>query len=80
MSSQLPVVLPGGKVRAHGVLAFLPQYLLNERRVSHVNCQDGAKARLPHGAVPLRSFQLGKETERSVKTPAGYEMIDTLFG
>lgn len=63
MSSELPVVLPGGKVRAHGVLALLPQDLLNERWIGHVNGQDWAEARLPHGAVPLHSFQLGHDTE-----------------
>lgn len=70
MSSELPVVLPGGEVGAHGVLAFLPQYLLNERWIGHMNCQDGAKAGLPHGPVPSHSFHLGHEGERAdlVKT------------
>lgn len=63
MSSELPVVLPGGEVRAHGVLALLPQDLLDERRIGHVNGQDGAEARLPHGPVPLHSLQLGHERE-----------------
>lgn len=63
MPPELPVVLPGGKVRAHRVLALLPQHLLDERRISHMNCQDGAEAGLPHGAIPLHSFQLGIETE-----------------
>lgn len=63
MSSELPVVLPGGQVGPHGVLALLPQHLLNERWVGHVNRQNGAEARLPHGPVPLHSFQLGHERE-----------------
>lgn len=63
VSSELPVVLPGGQVRAHGVLALLPQHLLNERRIGHVNCQDGSEARLPHGPVPPHSFQLGHERD-----------------
>lgn len=58
MSSELPVVFPGGEVRAHGMLALLSQHLLDERWIGHVNCQDGAKARLPHGTVPLHSLQL----------------------
>lgn len=63
MTSQLPVVLPGGKIRAHWVLAFLPQDLLNERWISHMNCQDGTKACLPHRSIPLDSLQLGDETK-----------------
>lgn len=64
VSSELPVVLPGGKVRTHGALALLPQHLLNERRISHMNRKDGAEARLPHGPIPLCSFQLGHERQR----------------
>lgn len=60
MSSELPVVLPGGEVGAHGVQALLPQDLLYEGRISHMNSQDGAKARLPHGAILVQSLQLGK--------------------
>lgn len=63
MSSELPVVLPGGEVRAHGVLALLPQYLLNERRIGHMDCQDGTEARLPQGPVPLQPFHLGQMRE-----------------
>lgn len=63
MSSELPVVLPGGEVRAHGVLALLPQYLLNERRIGHMDCQDGTEARLPQGPVPLQPFHLGQRRE-----------------
>lgn len=63
MSSEFPVILPGGQIRTHGVLALLPQYLLNELWISHMNCQDGAEARLPHRAVPLHTFQLGHEKE-----------------
>ena len=63
MSPELPVVLPGGNVRAHGVLTLLPQYLLDERWIGHMNRKDGAEASLPHGAIPLQSFQLGHETE-----------------
>lgn len=64
MSSELPVVLPGGEVRAHGVLALLPQYLLNERRIGHMDCQDGTEARLPQGPVPLQPFHLEQRRER----------------
>lgn len=77
VSSELPVVLPGGEVRAHGVLALLPQHLLNERWIGHMNCQDGAEARLPHGPVPLHAFQL-EEREGgggTCENPAGYEVI-----
>lgn len=65
MSSESPVVLPGGEVRAHGVLALLPQDLLDQCRISHVHCQDWTKARLPHGPVPLHTIQLGhrRQTE-----------------
>lgn len=66
MSSELPVVLPGREVRAHGVLAFLPQNLLYERRIGHMNCQDGTEAGLPHGPVPLHSFHLGRQREREI--------------
>lgn len=62
-SSELPVVLPGGQVGAHGVLALLPQDLLYELRLGYMNCQDGAKARLPHGAVLMESFHLGQKTK-----------------
>lgn len=62
MPSDLPVVLPGGQVRAHGVLALLPQYLLNERRIRHMDCKDGTEARLPHGAIPLQPLHLGHDT------------------
>lgn len=58
MSSESPVVLPGGEVGAHGVLALLPEDLLDQRRISHVHCQDRTEARLPHGPVPPHSFQL----------------------
>ncbi|TNN81301.1 hypothetical protein EYF80_008361 [Liparis tanakae] len=79
VSSELPVVLPRGKVRAHGVLALLPQNLLNEHRISHMNCQDGAEAGLPHGPIPPHSFQLGHEIEeRPCENHAGYEALDAL--
>lgn len=63
MSSELPVVLPGREVRSHGVLAFLPQNLLYERRIGHMDCQDGTEAGLPHGPVTLHSFHLGRQRE-----------------
>lgn len=63
MSSELPVVLPGGEVRAHGVLALLPQDLLNEHWIGHMNCQDGTEARLPQRPVPLQPFHLGQKRE-----------------
>lgn len=71
MSPELPVVLPGGEVRAHGVLALLPQNLLNERWISNMNGQNGAKARLPHGPISLQALQLQHEGE-------GDDLVKTL--
>lgn len=58
MSPEFPVVLPGREVGAHGVLALLPQYLLDQHWIGHVNSQDGAEAGLPHGTVAVHAFQL----------------------
>ena len=63
MSSERPVVFPGGQVGAHGVLTLLPKDLLYERWISHMNGQNGAKACLPHGAISIHSFHLGHETK-----------------
>lgn len=67
MSSEGSVVLPGGEVRAHGVLTLLPQDLLDQRRIGHVHRQDGTEARLPHGPIASHSFQLGtRQTGRDM--------------
>lgn len=68
--SQLPVVLPGGQVRAHGVLALLPQDLLDERWLGHMNREDGAEAGLPHGAVAPHALQLEHSEKRMRTLPA----------
>ena len=72
MSSELPVVLPGREVGAHGVLALLPQDLLYECRFSHMDRQDGAKARLPHRAISVQPLHLPHET-KAVQIFAGYK-------
>lgn len=67
MAAEVAVVLPGGQVGPHGVLALLPQHLLDQVRLGHVHRQDGPEARLPHGSVALVPLQLATVEEEGVK-------------